>query len=117
MEPIDITKQFKREERKRWWKEKREQAAEWVDEHKTLVALAIPAVAKGVYEGVKIFGRVHTRKLDERNKDLRWYDNRLGVYWDLKRKPKSEERLRIEKRVKIKGELLGEVLEEYGLLR
>ena len=113
---IDITKAMKRAERKARWRARFNAAKEWVDDNKQVLMVAVPAVATVVGTGVKVLGKRHNLRVEERNKDLRCYDASLGHYWELKRRLTNEEWVKIDRR-KRNGERLADILDELRVLK
>ena len=114
--PIDITKDLKRAERKAKWKKRLEVAKDWWDDNKQYAVVVVPAAVGVVTAGVKVLGKRHNLKLEERNKDMRCYDASLGHYWELKRKLSKDERFAIDRRKK-NGERLADILDDLRVLK
>ena len=113
---IDITKQMKKAQRKEKWRKRMQSAKEWWDDNKQYAVVIIPALGYGIGKGIKILGRHHNLKLEEKNKDMRCYDASLGHYWELKRKLTNDEWVYIDRRKK-NGERLSDILEELRVLK
>lgn len=116
MTPIDITKDFRKQERRQRWRERREKAFKWCSDHKELVVGGAIAGLGLLKTGLKIGGKIHVQNMERRNKDLRVYDTSLGKYWELKHKLKNRDWLEIERR-KANGERLGEILNDLNVLK
>lgn len=119
METINI-EDFKRESRKRAFKEKVrtkiQNGKEWVVKNKEAVITLTPVIIGGVTTIVKVAGkRVNLRKQEDL-KDLYCYDRSLGHYWRLRRELSNKEWLEIDKRKK-NGERLSDILEEMKVLK
>lgn len=113
---IDISKQIKRAERKLKWKRRWNAVKEFWDDNKQYAIIVVPAAAGLIGKGIKVLGRHHNLKLEEKNKDCRCYDASLGHYWELRRKLTNEDWVRINRR-KNNGENLGDILEEMNVLK
>lgn len=118
---VDITDDFEKAEKKakkrREWEARKQEAKDWIDEHKVQLIAAAPVVIKVVTDVVKVIGRRHNLYVEQKQRDLRWYDPSLGKYWNLRRKPTTSESLFIDKRHRQYGESIGELLDDMGLLR
>ena len=115
-ETIDVTKEMRRAERKARWKARFDAAKEWVDDNKQILVVAVPTAITAIGTGIKIFGKRHNLRMEERLKDQRCYDASLGHYWELKRKLSNEEWVAIDRRKK-NGERLADILDELKVLR
>lgn len=113
---IDITKEIKRAERKARWKARIDKVKNFVDDNREVILVAVPAITGTVATGIKVLGRRHNLAMEERNKDRRIYDARLGHYWELRRKLSNREYTDIDRRMK-NGERLSEILEELRVLK
>ena len=113
---INITKEVRRAERKAKWRARFQAAKDWVSENRQVLIVAVPAVATAVGTGVKVLGRRHNLHVEERNKDRRCYDARLGHYWELKRKLNNREWTTIDQRM-ANGERLSEILYDLNVLK
>lgn len=114
--PIDITKQVKRAEFKAKLKAKFQKAKKWCSDNKEVVIAAVSVAIGAVGTGIKVMGKRHNLHMEERNKDLRCYDTSLGHYWELKRKLGNKDWTKINRR-REKGESLGEILDDMGVLK
>lgn len=114
--PIDITKELKRAERKQKWNRRIDAAKEWWDDNKQYAVIVVPAVVGVVGTGIKVLGKRHNLKQEERNKDLWCYDASLGHYWELKRKLTNDEWVAIDRRKK-NGERLADILDDLSVLK
>ena len=108
---VDITKELKKAQRKAKWRARLDRAKELWDDNKQYLVLIVPAVGYAIGKGIKTVGKHHNLKLEEKNKDCRCYDARLGHYWELKRKLSNEEWVYIDRR-KNSGERLSDILAE-----
>lgn len=113
-------KDLKRAQFKARVREKFDGFVRFVDNNKEFVILVgIPAIT-GLFRAGKSITRTasrnHTIRLEERNKDMRCYDPRLGHYWELKRKLTNDEWRFIDRRRK-KGERLSDILSDLNVLK
>lgn len=115
-EPIDITKDFNKAERRQRWRERKDAALQWCSEHKEAVIGGVIAGLGILRTGIKVGGKIHVQNMERKNKDLRVYDTSLGKYWELKRKLKNSDWLEIERR-RGQGERLGEILQSLKALK
>lgn len=113
---LDITKEMKKAQRKAKWNARIQAAKDWWDDNKQYAVIIVPALGYGIGKGIKVLGRRHNLKLEEKNKDCRCYDASLGHYWELKRKLTNDEWCSIDRR-KNKGERLSDILDELGVLK
>lgn len=92
----------------------------FVDNNKEFVILVGIPVVRGLFGAGKSITRVarrnHAIRLEERNKDMRFYDPRLGHSWQLKRKLTNDELHFIDRRRK-KGERLSDILSDLNVLK
>ena len=114
--PIDITKELKKAERKAKWQRRFQSATNWVRDNRGLLIATVPVVAGTIGTGIKVLGRRHNLHVETRNKDRRVYDTRLGHYWELRRKLSNKEWVKIDQRM-AKGERMSDILFELGVLR
>ena len=119
MEVVNM-KDFKRESRKREFKEKIQtkiqNGKEWVMRNKEAVITLTPVIIGGVTTITKVVGkRVNLRK-QENLKDLYCYDRSLGHYWRLRRELTNKEWIEIDTRKK-NGERLSDILSEMKVLK
>lgn len=113
---IDITKDLKHAEWKLKWKKRFNAAKNWAYENRQTLMVAVPAVATAIGGVIKVAGRRANIATEERNKDRRCYDARLGHYWQLKRKLSNSEWLKIDQRM-AKGERLSDILDDLNVLK
>ena len=113
---IDITRDVKRAERKARWAARWNAAKEWAQDNAQVLAVAVPTTIGAIGGAIKIFGRRHNLRVEERNKDLRCYDTSLGHYWELKRKLSNEEWVYIDRQRK-EGERLSDILDRLKVLK
>lgn len=113
---VDISKEMRKAERKArrdaWIKEKKD----WINDNKQVLIVGVPAVCAVAGKFIKGMTRHHNIKMEQRDRDLRWYDASLGSYYRLRKKPDNRDRLEVSRR-KAMGEDLGSILEDLGLLR
>lgn len=88
----------------------------FVRENRETIIAALPVLGTLTIAGVKILGKRRNLKLEEKLKDRRWYDPRLGHYWELRRKPNQWECLEIDRR-QANGERLSDILSSMNLLK
>ena len=96
--------------------DKLHKTADFVRENKELLIVIIPIGAKLVSRLSKDVTRHRTVKEERYLRDNYVYDNRLGHYWELKRKASNSEWKIIERR-KNNGESLGIILSDLKLLK
>ncbi len=113
---IDITKEVRRAERRARWRARFQAAKDWVSDNRQVLVVAVPAVAGAVGAGIKVLGRRHNLHVEERNKDRRCYDARLGHYWELRRKLNNREWTEIDQRMS-NGERMSDILNDLGVLK
>lgn len=113
---IDVTKEFKKAERKRKREEFLNKAKDFWDDNKQYIVMVVPAVGYGIGKVVKTIGRHHNLKLEEKNKELYCWDASLGHYWKLRRPLKNDDWTFINRR-KNAGESLGDILESMNVLK
>ena len=106
---------FKKEEKKRKRQERLQQAAQWFYENKEWVIPLTIFTAGAVAKGVKMVDGHAKLKQKADLKDKRFYDNKLGCYWHLKRKLNNDELRMVEVR-KANGEQLGKILKSMNVL-
>ncbi len=114
--PINITFRSKCAEWKERAIEMKDNTIDWCKENKALAAGLGIAVLKLGGKAVKAVARIHCANTESRNRDLRCYDASLGHYWELKRKLRKEDWLKIDRR-KRSGERLGDILNDLGVLK
>lgn len=113
-------KDFKRESKRRAFKEKIntkiQNGKEWITRNKEAVITLTPVIIGGVTTITKVVGkRINLRK-QENLKDLYCYDRSLGHYWRLRRELTNKEWLEIDQRKK-NGERLSDILAEMKVLK
>lgn len=114
--PIDITMEIKKAERKRKLEELKKNALNYWENNKATVITVGTAALYGIGKAAKAIGRVAAAKQEQHNKELYCYDNRLGHYWELRRKLKNSEWSEIDQR-KRKGEALSDILRDLKVLK
>ena len=122
METVNI-KDFKKEEKKRKFKEaagkKISQAAKWVEEHKEAIIIATPIVTAGI-SGLssltKNINRHNSQNREKELKELYCYDRSLGHYWKLNKPLTNAEWTKINERKK-NGESLADILASMRVLK
>ena len=113
---IDITKEFRKSQRKAWIREKLIKAKEFWDDNKQYAVIVVPAVGALIGKGIQAASKHRAFHMEERIKDCRCYDPSLGHYWELKRKLSNDDWVKINRR-KNRGEALGDILDEMDLLK
>lgn len=123
MEELTSMKKLKWEMKKKKIKEtacqKVHQTCEWCRKNKELLVVAIPTAAAGirsVSRAAGSFARRSAVKREERDRNTRFYDHSLGMYWRTKRELKPDELLTIQRR-KAAGEKYGDILSSMKLLK
>lgn len=101
---------------KAWCKNRATDVTEFYENNKGLCFICIPLLIKGGFDIIKGITRTHNLQIEEKMKDLLVYDNRLGHYWELRRKLTNDEWLSVQDRVKA-GERIGDVLRELHVLK
>lgn len=119
MEVVNM-KDFKRESKRRAFKEKMttkiQNGKEWAVRNKQAVITLTPVIVGGITAMTKVVGkRINLRK-QENLKDLYCYDRSLGHYWKLRRELTNKEWLEIDQRKK-DGERLSDILEQMKVLK
>lgn len=117
---VNYFEEFRREQRKREFKEKFKGKVDKckkviIDNKDTIVSLT-PVVIGGVVAVTKVIGKHHNLRKEKEVKDLYCYDRKLGHYWALKRELSNNEWLEIDRR-KAKGEKLSDILDELKVLK
>ena len=111
---------FKKEQKKREFKERMNKTAmkvkEFFDRNKEVIITVVPIGITGVTTIVKVVGRRINLRKSEELKDLYCYDRSLGHYWRLRRELSNKEWLEIDKR-KRNGEKLSDILDEMKVLK
>lgn len=119
MKVVEI-KDFKRESKKREFKEKInmkiQNGKEWFIRHKETIIVLAPVVAGCGTTAFKVVGKQINLCKQENLKDLYCYDRSLGHYWRLRRELTNKEWLEIDQRKK-DGERLSDILSEMKVLK
>lgn len=113
---IDITKEMRKRERKLKRQQRIAKIKEFWNDNKEIIIAVVPAACGLIGMGIRVIGKHHNLRLEERNKDLRCYDTSLGHYWELRRKLGNSEWVEIERRRK-SGERLADILDDMNVLR
>lgn len=111
-EPIDISKDIKKAERKKKWEARKNKALEWWDENKQYVVIAVPIIGGVAKKAINVYSQHQKVKAQE----LRLWDPVLGQHWQLRRKLTNNERMLIE-RYKGNGISIGEILFRMKVLK
>lgn len=99
--------------------EKVKQVSNWVKQNQETLAVAIPAGAvmlKGGLKTVQSLSRNHAVKRDIRDRQTRFYDHGLGMYWHTRR-PLTQDELLSVKRRRAAGENYGDIFSSMRLLK
>lgn len=80
----------------------------------TVIGLAVVSGLIGTT--VKSVSKIVSVHKEEQLKTMFWYDNRLGKYWSLRKKPTVSQTLTIEQCIR-NGEPLGKILDDMHLLK
>ena len=99
--------------------QKAKQASDWVKQNQETLAVAIPAgvvALKGGLKTVRSFNHNHAVKRDIRDRQTRFYDHGLGMYWHTKR-PLTQDELLSVKRRRAAGENYGDIFSSMKLLK
>ena len=117
--PIDADKQFRKEQRKKEFKRKVNEALDWIKDNKEVLVIVIPAALALTKEGVKVIKYLSKNVAliqEKRIKDLKIYDRSMGRYLDLKR-PLNQNDMKIVLERRDNGEKLSNILMDLGLLK
>lgn len=116
----DIMEEFRKEEKKRAFKEKMNQkiqnGKDWFYRNKEMVITLAPICIAGATTIVKVVGKHANLRKQESVKELYCYDRSLGHYWRLRRDLSNTEWLEIDQRKK-SGERLSDILAEMKVLK
>lgn len=107
---------IKKWELKNWWHDRKLEAKQFWNENREYLVILIPVV---LASGEKVFKEVKRERQLKEERDLKErfiYDMSLKCYYELRRKPKPQEYLEIERR-KRNGESLGKILSDMRLLK
>ena len=107
---------LKRDSVLNWVKTKKEDTKQWVAENKGLLIFLTPIVVGAVGKAINNAGKQRNLREEARIKETYCYDNRLGMYWELRRPMSNYERLIFEER-KSNGYSIGQILNEMNLLK
>lgn len=84
--------------------------------HPEATVIGLTIVSGLIGTTVKSVSKIVTVRKEEQLKTMFWYDNRLGKYWSLRKKPSASQTLSIEQCVR-NGEPLGKILDDMHLLK
>jgi hypothetical protein len=101
---------------KAWCKNRATDVAEFYEDNKLLCWTCIPLLIKGGFDIWKSVNRHGNLELETKIKELFVYDNKLGHYWELRRKLTNDEWLMVQTRQKA-GERIGDILDEMRVLK
>lgn len=120
MEGYVLFEDFKKESKKRAFKEKAKRSfqkgKELISENKEAIIAATPIVVGGLATTMKLLNKRHNLREQKDLKNLYCYDRSLGHYWRLRRELSNKEWLEIDKRKK-NGERLSDILAEMRVLK
>lgn len=113
----------------RWEKRKKEiteaaakkaqQVSDWYHQNQEMLKVVVPAAAAGAVSLKKAVGSVarsRAVKNDIRDRQTRFYDHSLGMYWHTRR-PLTSDELRTVQRRKAAGENYGDIFKSMKLLK
>lgn len=86
------------------------------EKNKAEIIVLAPLIIGAAVKMTKSVNRTINLHQEEKIKDCRWYDNKLGHYWELNRKLDNNECLEVEYR-KNQGEPLGNIFRSMGVLK
>lgn len=112
----DFEKESKKREREEKAKKKLNDVADFIRNHKSEIAIILPATIGLASAGVKGVVKINRLKKEQNLKDLYCYDNSLGHYWRLRRRLSNREWVEIDRR-KRTGERLADILSDFGVLK
>ena len=84
--------------------------------HPEATVIGLTIVSGLIGNTVKSVSKIVSVHKEEQLKTMFWYDNRLGKYWSLRKKPTVSQTLTIEQCVR-NGEPLGKILDDMHLLK
>lgn len=123
MEELTSIKKLKWEMKKKQIKEtvttKVRQASNWCQQNKEFLVVAIPAATVTAKHALRMGSNVargHAAKVEERDRDTRFYDHSLGCYWRTKRPLRQDELLAVQRR-RAAGESYGDIFASMKLLK
>jgi len=99
-----------------WTKNRMTDAKEFWDNNKRELVILIPIIIGGVVKMTKSVNKTVNLHQEEKLRDRRVYDPKMGHYWELNRKLDNDEWVEIEAR-KENGELVGNILRSMGVLK
>ena len=101
---------------KAWFREKYEDAKDFADRNKEVLAVAVPVIGGVVTAGIKAISKHAKLHKEQHLKNEYCYDRSLGHYWELRRKLTNSEWVEIDKRKK-NGERLADILDSLKVLK
>ena len=101
---------------KAWFREKYEDAKDFADRNKEVLAVAVPVIGGVVTAGIKAISKHAKLHKEHHLKNEYCYDRSLGHYWELRRKLTNSEWVEIDKRKK-NGERLADILDSLKVLK
>lgn len=84
--------------------------------HPEATVIGLTIVSGLIGTTVKSVSKIVSVHKEEQLKTMFWYDNRLGKYWSLRKKPTVSQTLTIEQCIR-NGEPLGKILDDMHLLK
>lgn len=99
-----------------WIKNRIVDAKDIWENNKKEIMILIPIAIGGVVKATKSINKTINLHQEEKLKDRRMYDPKMGHYWELNRKLDNNEWVEIEMR-KEKGEPVGNILRSMGVLK
>lgn len=98
--------------------EKGRLAKKWIRENKSIIVLGAPFVFHGAVDIIKLLMARNNIQTQKRLKDCYIYDKFAGHFYELKRKPTSEEWLKIDHSLRYGIDYsVGEILKAFDLLK
>lgn len=93
----------------------KEDLKDFYNEHKVGIYIGGTLVISAAGMAIDII-KTGMKRRDVKMQDLRIYDRSLDIWWDLRRKLTTDQRLEINDRVKA-GEKLGDILRDLDVLK
>lgn len=112
-------KDLKKGSFKAWCRDRVNDATNFYDEHKEFInVVAVPVTLALIglgKSGIRSAQANHRRKMEQRDKDMRFYDPSLKCWWQLNRRMTSTDKVMIAKR-RAKGEKVASILKDMNLV-
>lgn len=99
-----------------WARAKKEDTKQWVADNKGLIIVLVPVAVSFVGKAINNAKKQANLQEQTRLKENYCYDNRLGMYWELRRPMSNYERLIFEEK-KATGDSIGSILNNMNLLK